>query len=74
MIAKEDDKNVELTNRINADLRTKSYQSQETSETPPDPLDDPEYLKEFEKTHKFTWIWFVLIALAIASLVFIVLL
>lgn len=74
LVSKDDDDNIALTNKINADLREKMARTQSPENETPDFAADPEYLKEYEKTSKFSWIWFVLIALAIASLVFIILL
>ncbi|MBQ6396127.1 hypothetical protein IJH89_00910 [Candidatus Saccharibacteria bacterium] len=71
-MTKEDDENVALTNRINADLREKVARTQGLTDEPD--LEDADYLQEYEKTGRFSWVWFVLIGLAIASLVFIVLL
>ncbi|MBQ7802929.1 hypothetical protein IJ380_03705 [Candidatus Saccharibacteria bacterium] len=74
MVTKEEDKNAELTRKINADLREKVSRTQSAEGDTPDFAEDAEYMKDFEKTGKFSWIWFVLIALALVSLVFIILL
>ena len=71
MVSKETDENAKLTEKINADLRTRL---QNTSEpTGKDFAEDSEYLKDLEKTSRFGWVWFVLIGLAIVSLICIVL-
>ena len=71
MVSKETDENAKLTEKINADLRTRL---QNTSEpTDKDFAEDSEYLKDLEKTSRFGWVWFVLIGLAIVSLICIVL-
>ncbi len=72
IVTKEEDENVQLTERINADLREKATRTSEL-EGDPDYVTDSEYLKELKTTGRFSWIWFILIALAIASLIFIVL-
>jgi hypothetical protein len=83
IVNKEDDKNDELTRRINADLRSKMYgNSNDDGEDDgsglkgnPDPdfAEDSEYMKDFKKTGKFGWVWIVLIVLAIISIVSIIL-
>ncbi len=72
IVTKDEDKNTQLTERINADLRERAQKSS-LSEGDPDFVNDAEYLKELKSTGRFSWIWFVLIALAVASLIFIVL-
>ncbi len=74
MMSKTEDDNVELTEKINADLRTRMQQTQDLPEGIDPDFADAEYLEGFEQKSKFTWIWFILIALAIASLVFIIIL
>ena len=71
IVNKEDDKNDALTARINADLREK-VQTTVSPEADPDLVEDTDYVKEFNKTSHFGWVWIVLIALAILSLIFIV--
>ncbi|MBR3257117.1 hypothetical protein IKG02_02430 [Candidatus Saccharibacteria bacterium] len=74
IVTKEEDNNISLTNKINADLREKMARVQalegDDDELSPEAA---EYLENYEKTGRFTWVWFILIALAIASLVFIIL-
>ncbi len=60
------DRNSELNKRISADLRARA-QSDERDD--PDYVDDSNYIKNTKKTGKFAWIWFVLIILAVISLV-----
>ena len=72
MLNKQDD-NEELTNRINADLRRKMAETN-TDDYTTDFATDVEYLKETKSTGKFSWIWIVLSVLALASLVFIIIL
>lgn len=69
MVTKETDENARLTEKINADLRSRI---QETSDSvDKDFAENSEYIKDLEKTSRFGWVWFVLVALAIVSLVFI---
>ena len=74
VVTKEKDTNAELTNRINADLREKFAKSEALEGEENDYLlEDSEYLENFQKTNRFAWVWIILIALAIASLIFIIL-
>ena len=74
MVTKDEDDNIELTERINADLREKVARTQLSDGEDPDFIADSEYFEQYEKTGRFGWVWFILVALAIASLVFIILL
>ena len=74
IVTKDDDDNAALTRRINADLREKVETVQAADGEDPDFIADSEYFEQYEKTGRFSWIWFILVALAIASLVFIILL
>lgn len=69
MMSKDMDRNSELNKRISADLRARA-QSAERED--PDYVDDSAYVKDTKKTGKFTWVWIVLIILAIISLVCII--
>ena len=71
VIVNKENKNDELSRRINADLRTKMAGTGVISGDAPDLVDDSEYAKDFRKTSKFGWVWAVLIVLAILSLIFI---
>ena len=75
MVAKDEDDNIELTERINADLREKVDRTQQIADgEDPDFVADSEYFEQYEKTGRFSWVWFILVGLALASLVFIILL
>ena len=74
IITKDDGKNIDLTNRINSDLREKIAKTQNLDNDTPDFSEDIEYLENYKKTGRFSWIWFVLITLALISLIFIILL
>ncbi len=56
-----------LQERITADLRERSRRNSK-SEGEVDLVEDSEYLKNTQKTSRFSWFWFVLIALAVLSL------
>lgn len=71
MVTKETDDNAKLTEKINADLRQRV---QSTSKpTDKDFAENSEYIQDLETTSKFGWVWFVLIVLALISLIFIIL-
>ena len=69
VIVNKENKNDELSRRINADLRTKMDGTGVIDGDAPDLVDESEYVKDFKKTSKFGWVWIVLIFLAILSLV-----
>ena len=68
IVNKEDNKNSDLEQRISADLRAKAVAEAPDGEVT-DFETDSEYLKGTKKTGRFTWVWVVLIVLAIISLV-----
>lgn len=72
IIVTKDEDNSKLTERINADLRTKVQST--SDEDAEDFAENSAYLQDTEGTSRFSWIWLVLIILAIASLIFIILL
>lgn len=69
MMTKDQDRNSELNDRITADLRARA---QSSSRQDPDYVDDSAYIKDTKKTGKFTWVWIVLVALALISLICII--
>ena len=73
IVNKENQEN-ELTRRIDADLRAKlSGNSREENEEPQtDFTEDTEYMKDYKKTGRFSWLWVILIFLALLSLIAIV--
>jgi hypothetical protein len=69
MVNKETSKRTELTDRIAADLRTRARQD---SNDDPDLVEDSDYVRNYNKTGKFSWVWAVLIIFALISAVLIV--
>lgn len=69
VIVNKENKNDELSRRINADLRTKMGGTGVIDGDTPDLVDESEYVKDFKKTSRFGWVWIVLIILAILSLI-----
>lgn len=72
ILVSKDEENSKLQERIDADLRTRVQQTSEPTDK--DFAEDSEYVKELQKTSKYSWVWFILIVLALASLVFMILL
>ncbi len=71
IVSKNNDENSRLNERITADLRERATKSAAGSD--PDLVEDSDYTRDLKKTGKYTWIWAVLIILAIISLVVIAL-
>ncbi|MBQ2622883.1 hypothetical protein IJG12_01000 [Candidatus Saccharibacteria bacterium] len=72
IINKKDDDN-ELSRRITADLRAKAMETVDVDGGEDvDLAEDAEYLRDLKKTGRFSWVWIVLIVLAILSLISIV--
>ena len=70
VIVNKKEKETELTRRISADLRARAIAEEKTKD--PDFAEDSEYVKDFKKTGSFSWVWFVLIALDLISLIIII--
>jgi len=70
IIVKKENNNDELSRRINADLRAKALETVniDSDNAGPDFAEGSEYVKEFQKTGRFGWVWVILIVLAIASI------
>ena len=64
-----DDENSELDRKISADLRARA-QSERRHD--PDYVEDAAYMKDTKKTGKFTWVWILLVVLAVIALICIV--
>ncbi|MBP3899601.1 hypothetical protein J6D24_02230 [Candidatus Saccharibacteria bacterium] len=71
IVSKNNDENSRLNQRITADLRERANKTALGED--PDLVEDSDYAKDLKKTGKYTWIWIVLIVLAIISLVVIAL-
>ena len=68
LVEKDEDRS-ELSRRINADLRERAVRSSKQEDV--DLVEDSEYLKNTNKTNRFSWFWFILVFLAAAALVII---
>lgn len=68
MVQKNED-NSKLNDMINADLRERAERT--SKQMDPDYVEDSDYTKDLKKTGRFSWIWAVLIVLAIISLIII---
>ena len=72
IVNQENDKD-ELSRRINADLKNRQVAAAEIEGEPdPDTVEGSEYLKNTKKTSRWGWIWIILIAGAIFSIISIV--
>lgn len=71
IVSKDNDENSRLNQRITADLRERAKKTSLGED--PDLVEDSDYAKDLKKTGKYTWVWIVLVILAIISLVCIVL-
>lgn len=60
-----------LQERISADLRARSKTTTKDEDEDVDLVEDSEYLKGTRKTSRFSWFWFILVALAIIALIII---
>ena len=68
LVEKDEDRS-ELSRCINADLRERAVRSSKQEDV--DLVEDSEYLKNTNKTNRFSWFWFILVFLAAAALVII---
>ena len=71
IVSKNNDENSRLNQRITADLRERVQKSEKSDD--PDFVEDSDYAKGLKKTGKYTWIWIVLIVLAVISMGIIIL-
>lgn len=69
MLSKEDDKNANLSRRIDADLRSRMEASAKLENGEMDAVEDSEYTKDLKKTGKFAWIPLVIIVAGVIILV-----
>ena len=67
IVSKDDNQNSRLTERINADLREKAVRASAVAGDP-DLVEDSDYARSLKKTGRFSWIWIILIVLALISL------
>lgn len=71
LVSKDEDENSVLQERINADLRERIQKQSGEDDVEKDFAEKSEYVKQLQKTGRFSWVWFVLVILAVVSLVFI---
>lgn len=73
VIVNKKDNDSELSRRITADLRAKAMETADIDGADDvDLAEDAEYLRDLKKTGRFSWVWIVLVVLAILSLISIV--
>lgn len=68
ILVQDNGKRSQLQDKITADLREKAQRTSQESGRP-DLVDDSEYTKNLKKTGRFSWFWFLLVFLAVVSLV-----
>ena len=71
IVSKNNEENSRLNDRIAADLRERAKKT--ASGEDPDLVEESDYTKDLKKTGRYTWIWVILIVLAIISLIVIAL-
>lgn len=64
IVHKETSRKTELNDRIAADLRTRAKME---SQNDPDLVEDSDYVRDYKKTGRFSWFWFILVAGALIS-------
>ena len=69
ILVEKDEERSKLGSRISADLRERAEKTAQQEEK--DFVEDSEYLKNMQKTNRFSWFWFILVVLAAISLVII---
>ncbi len=70
VIVNKKDNDSELSRRITADLRAKAMETADIDGADDvDLAEDAEYLRDLKKTGRFSWVWIVLVVLAILSLI-----
>lgn len=72
LVNKDLDERSELQKKITADLREKAQRTSKKDDV--DHVEDSEYTKNLKKTGHFSWIWFILILLAVISVIVILVL
>jgi len=69
ILVEKDEERSKLGERISSDLRERAEKTSQRND--PDFVEQSEYLKNMQKTNRFSWFWFILVALAAVSLVII---
>lgn len=69
ILVEKDEERSQLGSRISADLRERAERNSKQEDH--DFVEESEYLKNMQKTNRFSWFWFILIVLAAISLVII---
>jgi hypothetical protein len=67
ILVEKDEERSKLGSRISADLRERAEKTAQREDH--DFVEDSEYLKNMQKTNRFSWFWFILVVLAAISLV-----
>lgn len=70
IVTKDNNNDSQLNQRITAELRQR-VQGNSDSSSSPDFANESEYMRDLQKTNRFSWVWIALVALALVSLIFI---
>ena len=70
IVTKDNNNDSQLNQRITAELRQR-VQGNSGSSSGPDFANESEYMRDLQKTNRFSWVWIALVALALISLIFI---
>ncbi len=71
IVNKENEKDNELTRRIDADLRAKMSSTSKTEKGKKDVdlAEDTDYVKDLKKTGKYGWVWILLVVFTLILLI-----
>ena len=70
ILVEDNEERSKLQERITADLRERARTTSKDEDVEEiDLVEDSEYLKGTQKTTRFSWFWFILVALAILSVI-----
>jgi hypothetical protein len=71
IVNKENEKDNELTRRIDADLRAKMSSTSKTEKDKKDVdlAEDTDYVKDLKKTGKYGWVWILLVVFTLILLI-----
>ena len=72
LFIRQDDDRSELQQRLAAELREKAKKRAEIENTPSDPINDSQYLKDTKTTTSLAWVWVLIVIATIAAMVFII--
>lgn len=72
LFIKQNEDRSKLQERLAAELQEKAKKRAEQDLTPPDGVEDSQYIKGTKTTTSLAWVWVVIVIAAVAALVFVV--